>query len=107
MGTVVARKEVTSVGRGRPVAARPSSLRLTLADLVTAIQDVVGPEDDRLVAATVHHLRGAGRLTGHGTEIHRVHRSGSGESEGRSHGADTHRTTAQTCGAGPTHAQLR
>jgi hypothetical protein len=71
MATVVARRALTSVERGRPVAARPSSLRLTLADLITAIQDVVGSEDDRLVAATVRHLLRDGRLTRRGTDIRR------------------------------------
>jgi hypothetical protein len=66
MATVIARRAMTSGGRERPGAARSSYLPLTLADLITAIQDVVGPEDDGLVVATVRHLLGAGRLTGRG-----------------------------------------
>ena len=63
MAIVMVRRAVTPVGRSRPGAARPSHLPLTLADLITAIQDVVGPEDDGLVAATVRHLLRSGRLT--------------------------------------------
>jgi hypothetical protein len=55
---------MTTVGLGRPWARRPSRLPITLADLITAIQDVVGPEDDGLVVATVRHLLRSGRLTG-------------------------------------------
>ena len=58
MATVMDRSAVTTVGRGRPGAARPSRRPITLADLITAIQDVVGPEDDGLVVATVRHLLG-------------------------------------------------
>jgi hypothetical protein len=68
MTTVKDRDAVTTVRRGRPGAARPSHLPITLADLITAIQDVVGPEDDGLVVATVWHLLWAGRLTRRGTE---------------------------------------
>ena len=71
MATVMDRGAVTPVGRGRPGAARPSRLPLTLADLITAIQDVVGPEDDGLVVATVRHLLRSGRLTGLGTGTRR------------------------------------
>jgi hypothetical protein len=91
MGTVVARKAVTSVGRGRPVAARPSSLRLTLADLITAIQDVVGPEDDGLVVATVRHLLHSGRLTRRGTGTYQCppQRQESGSRTWQLEGSDT------------------
>jgi len=50
---------------------RPSGRLLTLYYLITAIQDVVGPEDDGLVVATVRHLLRSGRLRGHGTGIRR------------------------------------
>jgi hypothetical protein len=63
MATMMDQSEVTAVGRTRPRATRPSPLPLTLYDLITAIQDVVGPADDGLVVATVRHLLGAGRLT--------------------------------------------
>jgi hypothetical protein len=71
MATLMARRAVTSLGRGRPEAARPSSLRLTLADLITAIQGVVGPEEDGLVVATVRYLLSSGRLTGRGSGARR------------------------------------
>ena len=64
MVTAMAPGTVTPVSRGRPGAERPSCRSLTLADLITVIQDVVGLEDDALVVATVRHLLGAGRLTG-------------------------------------------
>jgi hypothetical protein len=67
MATVMARSALTSMGKGRPGAALPSRQLLTLYDLITAIQDVVGPEDDGLVVATVRHLLWPGRLTGRGT----------------------------------------
>jgi hypothetical protein len=65
--TVMARRVVTSVRRGRPGAVRPSRLPLTLADLITAIQDIVGPQDDGLVVATVGDLLQSGRLMRRGT----------------------------------------
>jgi hypothetical protein len=43
MTTVRDRGAVTPVGRGRPGATRPSPLPTTLYDLITAIQDVLGP----------------------------------------------------------------
>ena len=67
MATVVHRGAVTTMGRGRPGAARPSRPPITLYDLITAIQDVVGPQHDGLVVATVRHLLRAGRLMGRGT----------------------------------------
>ena len=47
--------------------APPSRLTTALYDLITAIQDVVGPPDDRVAVATVVHLLRATRLTGRGT----------------------------------------
>jgi hypothetical protein len=73
MATMMDQSEVTAVGRTRPRATRPSPLPLTLYDLITAIQDVVGPADDELVVATVRHLLHCGRLTG-GPELGGVHR---------------------------------
>jgi hypothetical protein len=66
MATVMDCGAGIAVGRGRPGGARPSRLSLTLADLITAIQDVVGPEDDALVVATVRDLLRSGQLTGLG-----------------------------------------
>lgn len=71
MVTVMDRGAVTTIGRCRPGAARLSRLSITLADLITAIQDVVGPEDDGLVVATVRHLLRSGRLSGRGTGTRR------------------------------------
>jgi hypothetical protein len=62
MATVMDRGAVTTVGRGRRGASRPSHRPITLSDLITAIQDVVGPEDDALVVATVAHLLRSRRL---------------------------------------------
>jgi hypothetical protein len=63
MATVRARRAGTPEGRGGPGAGKPLRLPLTLADLITAVQDVVGPGDDQLVVATVRHLLRTGRLT--------------------------------------------
>jgi hypothetical protein len=69
MATVMDGVEGAMVSRGRPGAARPSCRSSTLADLVAAIQDAVGPEGDRLVVATVRHLLRCGRLTYLGADI--------------------------------------
>jgi signal transduction histidine kinase len=71
MATMMARGAVTTMGRGRPREVMPSRLPLILADLITAIQNIVGLEDDGLVVATVRHLLRSGRLTGLGTGTHR------------------------------------
>jgi hypothetical protein len=68
MATSRTRSALKSVGRKRPEAVRPSRLAVSLADLITVMQDVVGPGDDGLVVATVRHLLRAGRLTKRGTE---------------------------------------
>ena len=44
-------------------AARPPRLTTTLYELLAAIQDVVGPDEDALIGATVRHLLQSGRLT--------------------------------------------
>jgi hypothetical protein len=71
MANGIDRGAVRTVSRGGPGAARPSCRPITLADLITAIQDVVGPADDRLVVATVRHLLRSGRLTGRGARTPR------------------------------------
>ena len=43
--------------------ATPSRYTTTLYTLLATIQDVVGPEDDAQVVATVVHLLRSGRLT--------------------------------------------
>jgi hypothetical protein len=45
-----------------PRAETPSHLTTTLYNLITALQDVVAPDDDTLVVAMVVHLLRSGRL---------------------------------------------
>jgi hypothetical protein len=71
MGTVKERSAVTTVRRGRPGAARPWHLSVTLAELITAIEDVVGLEDDAPVMATVWYLLRSWRLRGRVTGTRR------------------------------------
>jgi hypothetical protein len=66
MATVTDRGVVRTVGRGRSGAASPSRLPTTLYDLIAAIQDVAGP-DDELVVATVRHLLRSRRLIRRGS----------------------------------------
>jgi hypothetical protein len=68
MATVRDRGAAIPVGRGRPREARPSHRLITLYDLITALQDVVGPADDRLVVATVVHILRSRRLGSSGWE---------------------------------------
>ena len=60
---VMASREGTTMATDGVVAQRPARVTTTLYELLTAIQDVVGPEDDALVVATVRHLLQSGRLT--------------------------------------------
>jgi len=46
---------------GRRSEETPARLTTTLYDLTTMVQDIVGPENDALVTATVVHLLHAGR----------------------------------------------
>jgi hypothetical protein len=48
---------------GRPWTAPPRRLTTTLYDVLTALQEEVGPDDDALVVATVAHFLRSGRLT--------------------------------------------
>jgi hypothetical protein len=41
----------------------PSRITTTLYELMAALQDVVGPDNDTLVVATVAHLLRSGQLT--------------------------------------------
>jgi hypothetical protein len=68
MATTIDRGSVATVRRGRRGDALPSSGPITLSDLIAAIQDVVGPEDDALVVATVVHLLRSRRLGSSGWE---------------------------------------
>jgi hypothetical protein len=63
MAIVMECSAVATVRRGRLGEALPSRAPLTLADVITAVQDVVGPEDEGLAVATVWHLPCSGRLT--------------------------------------------
>jgi hypothetical protein len=49
-----------------PEATTPARLTTTLYDLLAVVQDVVGPEDDTLVVATVVHLLRFRRCTWRG-----------------------------------------
>jgi len=62
MAQVMASSAGATVTTDEVVAARPPRLTTTLYELLAAIQDVVGPEEDALVVATVQHLLRSGRL---------------------------------------------
>lgn len=62
MATMRARSKMAGGVTGGQAEAPPSRCTTTLYDVGTAIQDVVGPEDDALVVATVVHLLRSGRL---------------------------------------------
>jgi len=63
MSHVMDSSEWATVTTDAVVAARPPRLTTTLYELFAAIQEVVGPEEDALVVATVRHLLQSGRLT--------------------------------------------
>jgi hypothetical protein len=63
MATVMERGEGTPMTTVRPAAATPARLTTTLYDLMAMVQDVVGPDNDALVVATVGHILRSGRLT--------------------------------------------
>ena len=67
MAPMMERTTVATGATGMPRAETPSRLT-TLYDLITALQDVVAPDDDALVVATVVHLLRSGRLTWRGTD---------------------------------------
>jgi hypothetical protein len=63
MRTVVESRKrdgVASEGRGNE---SPSCITTTLYEVMAVLQDVVDPDHDRLVVATVVHLLRSGRLT--------------------------------------------
>jgi hypothetical protein len=66
MQTVLIPSKVKRGGTAVHEEATPSRLTTTLYDLITAIQDVVGADDDALVVATLVHLLRCGRLTWRG-----------------------------------------
>jgi len=63
MSLVMASREGATVATDGGVAARPPHLTTTLYELLAAIQDVVGSDEDALIVATVRHLLQSGRLT--------------------------------------------
>ena len=63
MAPVMERAEVATGATGRPRAVTPSCCTTTLYDLIAVLQEVVGPDDDALVVATVVQLLRSGRLT--------------------------------------------
>ena len=63
MAQVMASSAGATVTTDEVVAARPPRLTTTLYELLAAIQDVVGPDEDALIVATVRHLLQSGRLT--------------------------------------------
>jgi hypothetical protein len=60
---VMKSREGATVATDEFVAARVPHLTTTLYELLTALHEVVGPEEDALVVATVRYLLQAGRLT--------------------------------------------
>src|SRR3989442_5919071 len=63
MAPVMECAEVATGTMGIQRAATPSCRTTTLYDLIAALQDIVDPDDDALVVATVVHLLRSGRLT--------------------------------------------
>jgi hypothetical protein len=63
MAHVMESNERATVAADKLVAVRPPRLTTTLYELLSTLQDVVGPEGDALVVATVRHLLQSGRLT--------------------------------------------
>ena len=66
MAPMMERTTVATGATGTPRAETPSRLTTTLYDLITALQDVVGANNDALVVASVVHLLRSGRLTWEG-----------------------------------------
>ena len=66
MAHVMESQEGTPGATDECVAARPPRLTTTLYALLAALQEVVGPEEDALVVATVRHLLQSRRLTWRG-----------------------------------------
>ena len=63
MFTVMEPGEVATVAASLRGEAMPAPLTTTLYDLITALQDGVGPNNDALVVATMVRLLRSGRLT--------------------------------------------
>ena len=71
MFTVMEPGEVATVATGLQGEAMPTRFTTTLYDLITAIQGVVGPEDDAMAVGTMVYLLRSGRLTVLGTATRR------------------------------------
>jgi hypothetical protein len=63
MAPMMERTTAATGATGMSRAETPSRLTTTLYDLITALQDVVGANNDALVVASVVHLLRSGRLT--------------------------------------------
>jgi hypothetical protein len=63
MAHAMASREGMTVAMDGVGAERPLHLVTTLYELLTVIQEAVGPEEDALVVATMQHLLQSGRLT--------------------------------------------
>ena len=74
MAPVMERGELAQVGTEMQGEATPPCLT-TLYDLIAAIQDVLSPDDDTLVVATVVHFLRSGRLTWLGKTRERMDQS--------------------------------
>jgi hypothetical protein len=66
MASMIDWSEKAHGGTGMHEAGTPSYLITTLYDVIAAVQDGLGPDDDALVMATVMHLLRSGRLTWRG-----------------------------------------
>jgi hypothetical protein len=67
MHTEMDPSEAKGVATGERGEEKPLCIMTTLYELMAAIQDVVSPDEDALVVATVGHLVRSGRLTWLGT----------------------------------------
>jgi hypothetical protein len=67
MATIMETGAVATVATGRVVGEAPPPLTITLYDLMAALQEAVGADDDTLVVAAVVRLLRSGRLTRPGT----------------------------------------
>jgi hypothetical protein len=87
MVTMMACDEEAPEARGMHGKPTPARHTTTLYDLMTAIQEVVGPDDDRLVVATVVHLLQSGRLTWRGKARTCLEQAQHAEMRARQHGS--------------------
>jgi hypothetical protein len=54
------------------VVETPATITTTLYDLIAAVREAVGPDDDALVVATVRHVLCSGRVTWRGEVVARA-----------------------------------